>query len=201
MGVEQSRRISFPLNINENYEKYKKQWIVANPFTGEGTFLSKGKLIVASMLLNKFLKDNEISNLNILEVFAGTGEASSLLLENVTASIKKTDIAEFTGIEQLNAEDAVIKYHASGLNTLLMISPPPGHIYGDYFCIEKWSLCPTAKYIIFVGELGASDGSEGLYKYLMEHSIWKLVYRSEFSKTPDIMPGNWVIKELFVFSK
>jgi hypothetical protein len=201
MGVEQSRTISFPSNINENYSMYKEQWAKQNPFSGKTTFLSKGILIDASIELNTFIREQKITKLNILEVFAGTGEASSLLLKHIPMTIIKTDIAEFSGIEQLNAEDAVCKYKDSGVNTLLMISPPPGHIYGDYFCIKKWSTCDNAKYIIFVGELGASDGSEGLYKYLMEHKIWKLIHRTEISKSPDILPGSWVIKELFVFNK
>jgi hypothetical protein len=87
-----------------------------------------------------------------------------------------------------------------------MISPPPvtedaANGYGDYFAVKKWLELPISnKYIIFVGELGASDGSTGMYKYMLNHPKLKLVVRSMIYLGKDIFDGKCE-KELFIFEK
>jgi hypothetical protein len=84
-----------------------------------------------------------------------------------------------------------------------MISPPPNNYsnYADYFAIKEWAKVPTAKLFIFIGELGASDGSEGLYDYMIEDNMdWKLDCRKMLYHGYDNMGGD-VEKELFIFTK
>jgi len=56
----------------------------------------------------------------------------------------------------------------------------------------------NTKYIIFIGELGASDGSEGMYKYLTLHPRLKTVVREILSNGNGLIGGP-IIKEVFVF--
>ncbi len=120
---------------------------------------------------------------------------------------------------KLNSVDAVAIYGQTS-NVLLLISPPPGsfkkdiselnenvvkfEVYGDYYaCYDYIQLHSNQttdedKYIIFIGELGASDGSTGMYKYLIEHPQLILIERQMLDCFPDVYSGS-VEKELFVF--
>ena len=95
--------------------------------------------------------------------------------------------------------DAVEKYGASS-NTLLILSPPPGNFtqitreqldthaapigYADFYGCHDYIHQSRAlegspnKFIIIVGELGAGDGTEGIYKYLMINPHLELIYRN-----------------------
>lgn len=75
--------------------------------------------------------------------------------------------------------------------------------YADYFAIRAWERVGFGdtkkdKYLIFVGELGASDGSDGLYDYLMRSRVWKIVCRKMLFQGLDILGGPCE-KELFIF--
>ena len=87
----------------------------------------------------------------------------------------------------------------------MMVSPPPeslddNPLYGDYFTIREWTNVESAKLFIFIGEMGASDGSEGLYYYMTNHPVWKLDYRKMLYSCEDILGGPCE-KELFIFVK
>jgi hypothetical protein len=74
--------------------------------------------------------------------------------------------------------------------------------YADYYAIHDYvdqMISGQEKYIIFGGELGASDGSTGMYRYLMEHKNMKLVERHMLSHDQSIF-GDPVEKELFIFA-
>ena len=95
--------------------------------------------------------------------------------------------------------DAVERYGASS-NTLLIISPPPGNFtnitreqldahagpigYADFYGCHDYIRQTRAlegapnKFIIIVGELGAGDGTEGIYEYLMNNPHLELIYRN-----------------------
>jgi len=117
-----------------------------------------------------------------------------------------------------DALDAVKRFGEKS-NTLLFISPPPaGSIkteeeikekgdkgelgYGDFYACDEYikqTLVQNVgpKSIFFVGELGAGDGTTGMYKYLMEHPHLKLIYRNRISYTNlGIGAG---IKEVYIF--
>lgn len=206
MGIEHSRTLKLPENIDQDYEKYRAKWNAHNTFVRLGEhdlpFHTIKNLEAAAVLFAGFIARSTITNLNILEVFAGNGIASRIFLSKITIpfTIYKSDINKFEGSLVCNAVDAIDATATAQLDTLLMISPPPGEEYGDYFCIKKWTEQPNSKYIIFVGELGASDGSDGMYQYLTHHLIWKSIYRDLFAKSVDIFGGP-VAKEIFMFAK
>jgi len=72
----------------------------------------------------------------------------------------------------------------------------------DYFAIKAWiELCQQIhekRYIVFFGELGGSDGTTGMYTFMLEHPYWKLIRRMHVSSEPDMFGGNCV-KEVFIF--
>ncbi len=127
----------------------------------------------------------------------------------------------------IDSVDAIKKY-CSDYDTLLMVSPPPsglggfdeqdGHEhdtkqsgdlaesneftngYADYFAIREWTAVENSKYIIIVGELGASDGSKGMYKYMLRNPIWRLYMRQQVYCGNDMFGGS-VEKEVFIFER
>lgn len=210
MGIEQSRALKLPDNIDQDYEKYKALWKTHTTFVRLGEhdlpFHTIKNLEAAAVLFAGFITRSTITSLNILEVFAGNGIASKIFLSKITIpfTIYKSDVNKFEGSLVCNAVDAIDAAAAIAAvaqpDTLLMISPPPGKEYGDYFCIKKWTEQTNSKYIIFVGELGASDGSDGMYQYLTHHPVWKSIYRDLFAKSVDIFGGP-VAKEIFMFAK
>lgn len=189
--------------------------------------LEKAGLHLATYLNNNL---EWASGVNILEPFAGNGIGSKIIydtlnkhitLQSTTISIKSTDIQDLTQYITsnshpvefgLNSVETIKKYGSDGYNILMMISPPPCATmnehdlpktfgYGDYFAIREWENIPSAKLLVFVGELGASDGSEGLYKYLIENNPnWKLESRQIIYLGNDCFGLN-VEKEIFIFKK
>lgn len=124
----------------------------------------------------------------------------------------------------IDSVETVEKY-GEKYNILLMISPPPSQSisseqnftqsnklfdeigYGDYFAIKKWSelgeldKMDKKRHLIFIGELGGSDGSNGMYQYLLNsNSVWTLELREPIYTGEDLFGGN-VEKELFIFKK
>ena len=129
--------------------------------------------------------------------------------------------------DQLNCVDAVEKYGKT-CNVLLLISPPPytersvlnlyendqmGYSdklkdlgYGDYYACKDFikqtlenNTDDVPKRIIFIGELGASDGSSGMYKFLMENNSLKLELRELLNGPNKDIFGGSIFKELFIF--
>ena len=52
--------------------------------------------------------------------------------------------------------------------------------------------------LVFIGELGASDGSDGLYDYLVNGGMWNLMCREMLDCSVDLLGGPCE-KELFIF--
>lgn len=126
----------------------------------------------------------------------------------------------------INAVETIRKYDGDKFNILMMISPPPSQAppkvktiqppsplviplecqdyfsgYGDYFAIREWEKSLNSELLVFIGELGASDGSEGLYKYLLKNNpIWELVFRTIIYSGTDFF-GGAIEKEIFIFKK
>lgn len=175
-------------------------------------------------LLEKTFRDKTI---RVLEVMAGFCTSSKIIYNCLSESVvieswKCTDLFNYDielenniEFEQLNSIDAVDKYGKSS-NVLLMVSPPPGggnsdkiidvnsskfEVYGDYYACRNYININKEeydKYIVFVGELGASDGSEGMYNFLIENKNLKLIQRDVVYQSTDVYGGD-IIKELFVF--
>lgn len=193
--------------------------------------LSQSTLEKAGMYLASYLNNNIdwLEHINILEPFAGNGVGTKIVYDELTKNIikptnitiKSTDVQDLTQYNSdksypveygLNAVETVKKYGVENYNILMMISPPPSSTvdelnlpktfgYCDYFAIKEWEKMPNAKLLVFVGELGASDGSEGLYKYLIVNNpFWQLEYRQIIYLSKDIF-GLDLEKELFIFKK
>ena len=147
------------------------------------------------------------------------------LLDTIqTPNWRCTDIVNYNNLpnlptniifDELHCVDAVARYGPNA-NVLLLISPPPhsaprdnkkndGDLgYGDYYACHDFITQTleletfVTKYIIFVGELGASDGSEGIYLYLTIHKNLNLLERAMLDEGEDPFGGP-IEKELFIF--
>lgn len=210
MGLEQSRASIVDLERatkNRTIEFWKQAGYNNYAFPDQTT-LQKPTLEKAGKYIGEFFKD--MGALEILEVCAGSGLASKIITyelcaQKIVYNIVKTDIGSFdtpndTIIPNLPSHVAVRKY-GTDKNILLIISPPP-NCYVDYYAIKEFELQDglADKYVIFIGELGASDGGDGMYHYMMHTSCWKIVCRQMLYVSLDCYGGNCE-KELFIFQK
>ena len=227
MGVTESRERPLPDDIDSKYHIYKKNWTADNIGSDEINGSRKGRstlgkevLSLAASHITDYLILNNISTVRILEPFAGNGVATNVIYKKLTELklkdfvIKSTDIQNLSQYVDessypvefgLNSVETIEKYQFDDFNILMMISPPPMFMikemsnYADYFAIKQWARVSTAKLVIFIGELGASDGSIGLYSYMMNNKLWQLDYRTMIEN------GNTITgpyeKELFIFKK
>lgn len=229
MGVEQSRTVKYPSNIDEVYKNNKTthiQHIKENhlnlPQKGMSTLPEYVIEKAANHILEYLVKTGFKNECKILDVFSGNGVASNIIQKKLNVEMKSTDALDLSmymdensyPVEfNLTGVDAVKKYCDDGYNTLLMICPPPSSpsesssydisyvAYSDYFTIKEWANVKSSKLFIFVGEMGASDGSSGLYRYMLrDNPDWKLEERRMLHLGYDIFGGD-VEKELFIFSK
>ena len=153
------------------------------------------------------VKKTGLSKINILEVGSGNGHNSLFVKSLIEKDLKvdltfiATDLQEHPDqemkIHKLPAEKAVQK-HGNESNVLLLISPPP-NCYMDYYAIKEFESSKSdPKYIIYFGELGASDGGNGMYQYMMNLSKWSLLQREMIYDAKDSLGGP-LEKELFLF--
>ncbi len=181
---------------------------------------------LASFLKTEYENSLYIYEWDILEVMSGNLVASKCFydtlmqqnLSNCTIKWLSTDAIRWPThysdipFEQCHAVDAVATYGINS-NILLMISPPPYKTpidneleedmgYCDYFAccdyIAQTKVLQKKRFIVFVGELGASDGSEGMYCLLMENVHLDLRRRHMLFTGTDICGGP-IEKELFIF--
>lgn len=162
----------------------------------------KKQLLFLRIYFDKIVKNNE-NSLTVLEVGSGNSYNTNLFAEKFdNIKIIATDLQKFNPnyfqIEQLLSHEAVYKY-GSEADILLMISPPCVG-FMDYYAIKSYENVESKKekYLIFVGEMGASDGSEGIYHYLIDGEIWNLVCRNLFHHGTYLFGGN-IEKEVFLF--
>jgi len=227
MGLEHSRIVELPNDIDNKYEYYKINWTSENIATNRVNEIDKGKCTLGSKIISRaanhilnYLKSNKLDQIKILEPYAGNGVASNIIYKKLAEEfpnliMKSTDIQNLSDyiddssypVEfDLNSVDTIEKYSQDGFNILMMVSPPPGsgnrnYDYCDYFAIKSWSQIPSAELLIFVGELGASDGCEGLYDYLIENNPnWSLEFRKIIYSCIDSLGGPCE-KEVFIFKK
>ena len=101
-------------------------------------------------------------------------------------------------INKLLSHEAVIKY-SNSIN-ILMLNSPPCVGYMDYYAIKEYENLNITKnkYIIYIGEMGASDGATGMYSYMFNHKHWKIKHQIEiYTKLTPF--GDEVTKELYFF--
>lgn len=138
-------------------------------------------------------------DVSILEIGSGNGYATKIVAECLDKRIIATDYIDhapkyYDIISGLLSHDAVKQYST---NVLLMICPPPlNDTYMCYYAIEEFK----GNVLVFIGELGAGDGEEGLYLYLMESDVWQCVVRKVVRTFRDIS-GCESKKELFIFER
>lgn len=138
---------------------------------------------------------------------------ASNIIKTYTGDVKCSDIIDRQkpNTTKCNTIESIRQFGAD-VNTLMLISPvPSGNFtegqpcdqgYSDYFAardfINMKKESKNKNYIIFAGELGASDGSEGMYKYMMEHPNLTLELRNDVHCWTDFI-GGITEKELFIF--
>lgn len=120
---------------------------------------------------------------------------------------KKLTLRSFNVEFPLDCIQAIEKYQDS--NVLLIVSPPPSSWtpdgnegseptgFADYFAVKKWTEL-NKPILIMIGEIGLSDGTKGMYQFMMNHKNWKLYKRSVLAAKNDLF-GNYVQKEIFIF--
>lgn len=177
----------------------------------------------AGILISDYFSSHQqdTKNIRILEVMAGNCVSSSYVYEKLSefkCTWVATDMITYpTRIQSIpfvecNPVEAVSKFGKLS-DILLMISPTPCSSsidepdkkdlgYADYYASSDFieqTKPGENKHIIIVGELGASDGSEGMYNYLMKHINLELVVREMIYEGKDTFGGN-IEKELFIFA-
>lgn len=220
MGAEMSRATEFDSDLINKFDIYSKLWTEKECTTNSNNFSKLNKatindesLIKASQIISNYFKNNNMTDLNILEPYAGNGYASKIFKDKLSkqfnVEMKSTDITDFNETSNenchnvefgINSYDTVVKYN-DDYDILLLNSVPPSNNYSDFFCINKWLENSNSKYLIFNGELGASDGSEGLYHYLLTtcSNVLKLGCREVYCNFT--MFGDNCDKEVFIFKK
>ena len=207
MGVESSREIIVDL------EKVTKKRTIK--FYNDENYKNKCFNTVFSNYVGKYtnhfiktfnvIKEKE-KEINVLEIAAGNGMNSKKLNDiikpnkYIATDLYSHENLKFNVKSNLSSEEGVNKY-GSESNVLLIIAPPPNE-YVDYYGIKEYELCSSEmnKYLIFVGELGASDGGEGMYNYLLNHNKWNLLHRRILSDDYNNILNDRVIKEIFLFN-
>jgi|APSaa5957512576_1039674.scaffolds.fasta_scaffold38885_2 hypothetical protein len=211
MGVEQSREVRYDLeevtkNRTIEFWKIPRYELISRRTQGvESGTLGEKTIKYAVRHIVDFLKN--VPSPTILEIGSGNGYNTKIIFEKLSGlniTFIATDLYEYTPsyfkIETgLLSHDAIKKYKGK-FNILLLVSPLNNN-YMDYYAIKEFENIEMdkTKYVIFIGELGASDGGDGMYQYMLNDSIWKLKEREMLSISPDICGGS-VEKELFIFS-
>ena len=179
-----------PRSIDSNKQRHFLSWKpnrVAHPAPESGgCTLGTNVIHKAANILSAYLVQSPSTlyhSWNVLEVFAGNGSASCIL-QQAFAQVEwtATDLCEYTNtkMEVLRCDAlTAVELFGSQANMLVLVSPPPyspvSHSgpnddlgFADYFAIreflslQKEQKPQKTKWILFLGELGASDGSTGM---------------------------------------
>ena len=213
--LDKSRDLELPSNVDEliNRPENQSEWFITSNDQPTGHNENQGIGNKVGIILSSFYEGRDI---NLLEVFCGNCITSSLIQDHLNASTYiATDIHEYENeidnhtihFECHSASNGVITFGES-MNVLLMVCPPPcsprqeSNCYQDYHAIKLFIQLnknnSEDKWIVFVGELGAGDGSEGMYKYLLndcqdiilEHRETIFLYENSM---------NYLHREIFIF--
>jgi len=212
-------------NIDEYKIICKKNWKMsiqdmANYITKDKSTLPVESMELAGKIISNYLSlllrfDSTLeNNVCVLDPLAANGVASKIIYKQIKEKIPSvkyiaSDIQNLSNImssKSLNVEfdidcvDSIIK-HQESANVLLLACPPPYSYkntntneepsgFVDYFAIKK--------YLIYIGEMGFSDGTSGMYHYMLNHSVWKLEYRKVIIENKDLF-GRFIKKEIFIF--
>jgi hypothetical protein len=173
-----------PLDVFEKRNIYESKWteeIILNNTNNsyqciKNPTLKKETLNKAGQALKEYFEDKSI-DLNILEIMCGNCQATNIIynfLKTERTIINCTDIYDYPNrlrkfnFAKCNGVNAV-KNYGNLSNVLLICCPSPQNNYCDLFAIDDYieqTKENEKKYIIFIGEMGLSDGSDGLYDYM-----------------------------------
>lgn len=216
--VEFRNKLVFQWKKEENY----KDSLNYSQSVKDYSTLQKTTLSFAGNEIKNFFADNYPElRLKILDIMCGNCVASNVIfneIQNLTESWIATDIfdwnknqlPELFNFFQMDTIDSVENF-GSQSNVLLLVSPPPFSFdeteecfgYADYFACKDFisqtlKNCDEPKFIIFIGEMGASDGSEGMYRFMNENENLSLLNRIILQSSKDIFGEN-CNKELFIY--
>lgn len=198
---------------------------MANHITKDKSTLPVESMELAGKIIGNYLSlaakfDSTLeNNICVLDPLAANGVASKIIYNQIKEKIPNikyvaSDIQNLSNImssKSLDVEfdidcvDSIMKYQENA-NILLLACPPPYSYqnrneepngFVDYFAIKKWTELGK-KYLIYIGEIGFSDGTSGMYHYMLNHPIWKLEYRKVIIGKEDIF-GRFIKKEIFIF--
>jgi hypothetical protein len=175
----------------------------------------------AGKILSEKLVSMEKSDLTVLEIMAGNCSGSRILFNTVA---KKTIIKKWIATDIIDYKKTIrekeFEFHKfHGLESvrtfpdsdiLLMMCPPPNKVANGN-CVNSMSLCDyysirefidfnkgKDKLIVFISEMGASSGTEGLYNFMLTNPEIKLIHREM------LMSGynqyGLIEMEIFIFS-
>ncbi len=159
----------------------------AHQHHGISTMGSQGNKF-AAVYMDKFFAPIAAANgpLRVLEVGSGNCIASKIVydkLKDIVSSWTCTDVIDYNHdngmtFHQLHAVDAVAQYGATADILVLICPAPPAferpnggiEVFSDYWSCEDFIEQTTSpRYIVFVGEMGAMDGTPGIDEYLYGH--------------------------------
>lgn len=178
-----SSALVYSLDVNKHQDASEL------PTLPTSVVLSAGKIMGET--LSKFEK----SEWKILEIMAGNCCGSRLLFGSTRKIIPIfqwicTDIIDYKKtikepeihFEKLDGIDSVSKYFDS-VDVLVMMCPPPSYVMYDnkvnplclcdFYPIIDWIAMAKKvhvnKFIVYIGELGGSDGTEGMYIFMLNN--------------------------------
>lgn len=216
-----------PIDTSMFYQICKENWnrgriTMADHITPNCSTIPEPCLINCGNIIKIYLRKRKSwlgDKIKILEPFAGNGVASKiiyskLIQKNIKIKYVATDLQNLRQIVNPNLSipvefgidciDSICK-HENECEILMLVCPPPstynlGSVpegFGDYYSLKKWTEL-NKKVFIFVGELGRTDGTEGMYKFLMNHPIWKLVEHKVLQEGDDIFERH-ISRDIFIF--
>lgn len=208
--------------ICKNNWKWSVEKQMANYISKGKSTLPEFSMILSGQIICKYLCERmnklNLNKIKIIDPLAGNGIASNIIYQNIKSKFKDIiyiasdiqDLSDKTGLNSFPVEFSIdcidsINKHQEKAEILLLVCPPPCEFdyrteptgFVDYFAIKRWTELEK-KVLIFIGEMGFSDGTKGIYDYLINHSIWKLHTRYVIAEANDIFGRN-VKKEIFIF--
>ncbi len=149
---------------------------------------------------NEFLRKHFSKKISVLDPFSGNGKANKAVWEGIEHDMIMTDLYVENPMtkEKIVAHDAVKKYQ---FDVLFICCPPPNNP-SDYYAVKALEESPSCKStrIIYIGEMGASDGCGGMWKYMHKDSYWKLVDSEVLeTKTISFPYPDEANKEIYLF--
>jgi hypothetical protein len=177
----------------------------------------------AGSILAKFLSTQSIPKPSILEIMAGNCSGSRILHGMLVRNGLEpkvwvsTDIIDYKKsvkdikYDTMDGLQSIKKYGESS-DVLLLMCPPPNEIFYDPTHVNPMALCDfysiidyieiclkreSRQFIVFIGELGGSDGTEGLYTFMLNYKRITLRHREMLIEAENY----WGIieKEIFIF--